>query len=874
MRLLHFDQFDRLLLTDFHGKPIPPYAILSHRWEESEILFEDIAGETYKEKRDGYRKLMFCAQQAAQDQLQYFWIDTCCIKRWDRLERSRAINSMFRWYSKAAKCYVFLSDVPNATDTIQSGSWEASFRASVWFTRGWTLQELIAPASVEFFSCREQRLGDKRSLEQLVHEITKIPLAVLQNHPLDQFSLHERMHWADNRVTTEQEDIVYCLFGLLGVTMQINYGEGKDKAWRRLQTEIEATNSTPSIIPFSRNEQFVGRESQLATLQAYLFSNDHTTTMTRLAIVGLGGTGKSQLALELAYRVREEIKTCSVFWLDASNTDSLERSYESIAQRLNIPGWDDEKVDAKQLVKSHLEKEDTAHCLLIFDNLEDITLRAGGISSAGEVGLTAYLPQSTRCHVVFTTTESSLAEQMASHALIELQELTPDAAKEMLKNYLNKDKKFDSTEEQHARLLLQELSHLPLAIVQAAAYINATAISLEGYQSKLKTHNDYDVNQDSGPSSDKLQRLRAKDPVATTLFISLDEIHRSNALAVDYLLLAACVASKDIPFDLFDDENIRERENAIHLLSKYGLVTRRPEDSALDLHRLVHCALQEWLQQQNQFQEQIDYAIRRLLQIFPEDDYQNMSKWRRLFPHTKYALLYRSPEAEDVEWVGLVSKYAKALYRDGHYNEAEVLFIQVTDSRRRVLGDEHPSTLICVANLSSTYAKQGRWKEVENLDMQVLEMAKRVLGDEHPNTLICISNLASTYLYQKRWKEAEELEQQVIEIRKRVLGDEHPNTLISMSNLAATHSNQQRWKEAENLLVQVAETSKRILGHEHPETLVSMSNLAFILRAQGRHEEAISLIQPCYQLRERVLGAHHPDTKWAFALLNKCRARK
>lgn len=108
----HFDQFGRLLSTDFRGKPIPPYAILSHRWEESEILFEDIASETYKEKKDGYRKLMFCAKQAAQDQLQYFWIDTCCIKRWDRLERSRAINSMFRWYSEAKNVMCFYRMYP------------------------------------------------------------------------------------------------------------------------------------------------------------------------------------------------------------------------------------------------------------------------------------------------------------------------------------------------------------------------------------------------------------------------------------------------------------------------------------------------------------------------------------------------------------------------------------------------------------------------------------------------------------------------------------------------------------------------------------------------------------------------------------------
>lgn len=142
MRLLHFDNFGQITLTDFHGKPIPPYAILSHRWEESEILFEDIGSRNYKAKKDGYRKLMFCAKQAAQDELQYFWIDTCCIDRWNSRERSRAINSMFRWYRDATKCYVFLSDVPDpkAMDMIQRSNWEVSFRASEWvislFPRG------------------------------------------------------------------------------------------------------------------------------------------------------------------------------------------------------------------------------------------------------------------------------------------------------------------------------------------------------------------------------------------------------------------------------------------------------------------------------------------------------------------------------------------------------------------------------------------------------------------------------------------------------------------------------------------------------------------------------------------------------------------
>jgi hypothetical protein len=345
MRLLHRDALDRLILTDFRDKPIPPYAILSHRWSDSEILIEDISNETCKEKEESYQKLRFCAEQAGQDGLQYFWIDTCCIDRWDKNERSRAINSMFQWYRNAARCYVFLSDVSvsSATDASQRSNWEASFRGSDWFGRGWTLQELIAPVSVEFFSCEGRRIGDRTSLDQLIHDRTGIPLAALHNSPLDQFSTTERRRWAEKRTTTEEEDIIYCLLGLLGISMPITYGEGQESARRRLQAELDASGSAPSIIPFLRNESFVGRESQLAELEAKLFSNNQTTTT--LAIVGLGGTGKSQLALEVAHRTRLNNKDCAVFWMDASDMDSLYRSYASVARKLSVPGCDDDQAD-------------------------------------------------------------------------------------------------------------------------------------------------------------------------------------------------------------------------------------------------------------------------------------------------------------------------------------------------------------------------------------------------------------------------------------------------------------------------------------------------------------------------------------------------
>jgi DNA polymerase III delta prime subunit len=698
MRLLHFDRLGKLVLTDFHGKTIPPYAILSHRWTDSEILIEDVLSGTYKEREESYRKLAFCAKQAAQDNLQYFWIDTCCIDRWNKSERSKAINSMFQWYKNATRCYVFLSDVSvsTATEPVQRSDWEASFRASAWFTRGWTLQELMAPASVEFFSCEGHGLGDKASLDQLLHDITGIPLAALRNCPLDQFSTSERRRWAENRVPTEEEDIVYCLLGVLGVSMFTNYREGKESAIRRLQAELEAAGSAPSIIPFSQNESFVGRELQLAEVEARLLSNDQTTST--LAIVGPGGTGKSQLALEVAHRTKQNNKNCSVFWIDASDKDSLYQSYASIAQKLSMLGKDDNLADMKQVVKHCVAELSARHCLLILDNAEDIILWSNGSSAAEAADLAECLPQSKLCSAIFTTTNSDTARTLAPQNVIALQDLTADPALRMVQNHLMTP--LSDAEQHEAKDLLRELSYLPLAVVQAAACMNVTSMTVQEYRAQLDEHKELALGHSTDPSEDNVRTSNVTNPVANTLSVSIDQITRRGACAADYLCLAACVARKDISVDLLEAASAQTREDAIKVLDKYALVTRRPAESALDVHRLVHQALRERLQVQGKLQHWTRRTITQLLRVFPDDDQSNRSKWRRLLPHAQYALLHTPIDDDDEERLDIGWKCARALYSDGRYEEAEELQVQEMQTRKRVLGGEHPSTLETTHNIA------------------------------------------------------------------------------------------------------------------------------------------------------------------------------
>lgn len=244
MRLLRYGEKGELTTAEFDEDRKPPYAILSHRWgpKADEVTFEDVAGNTGNSKT-GYEKIRFCAENTRRDGLEYFWIDTCCINKTNKAEYSHAIKSMFRWYQKAVKCYVYLSDVSinkrKGDERDSEFTWEPAFRVSTWFTRGWTLQELLAPSVVEFFSHEGKLLGSKTSLAQQIHEITGIPKSAIQGERLHKFTVNERLSWMQYRHTTVGEDRAYALLGLFDVHVAPFPGEGASGAFKRLRDEIE-----------------------------------------------------------------------------------------------------------------------------------------------------------------------------------------------------------------------------------------------------------------------------------------------------------------------------------------------------------------------------------------------------------------------------------------------------------------------------------------------------------------------------------------------------------------------------------------------------------------------------------------------------------
>ncbi|KAH7418630.1 hypothetical protein BKA64DRAFT_691164 [Cadophora sp. MPI-SDFR-AT-0126] len=293
----------------------------------------------FREPTSGERKIQFCANQAADDRLEYFWVNTCCIDKKNLVELGAAINSMFRWYQNAARCYVYLSDISKPDNGVDNQrAWEEAFRNSRWFTRGWTLQELITLRLVDFFSSEGRRLGNKLSLESQIYDITGIANKALRGDILSNFTIKERRSWAEHRNTTIEEDEAYCLIGIFDVSMVPNYGERRDQAFRRLEDEIhrlykgidfEQFAVGLNLASFPGATQFVAREQELSKMHDLL--QDHSSRSC-VVLHGLRGMGKTQLAITYARRHKE--KYTAIFWLNANNENSLKLSFRDVTQQV------------------------------------------------------------------------------------------------------------------------------------------------------------------------------------------------------------------------------------------------------------------------------------------------------------------------------------------------------------------------------------------------------------------------------------------------------------------------------------------------------------------------------------------------------------
>ena len=609
------------------------------------------------------------------------------------------------------------------------------------------------------------------------------------------------------------------------------------------------------IIPFGQNEGFVGRDSILQQLSERIPPCARKNDCQWTAIVGLGGVGKTQIALEAAYRLHAQDLTCSIFWAPAVNMTMCEKAYLEIGQRLGVSGIEDDKADVKVLVQNALSQNTASSWLLIVDNIDDLGL----LSSADGHSLRDYLPQSRKGSILFTTRNQEVVTKLDIPArdVLRVTEMSQAEAVKLLGNNLREDQMRNT---ESTKKLADFLACLPLAIKQASMYMSRTGISTAKYLEHCLSSDKTQVKLLSEHFEDRNRYRETANPIATTWLISFDHIAQKHPLAAHYLKFISFLAEKDIPASILPrGEDELEEDEAVGVLAGYAFIRKREGADSYDIHRLVRLATRSWVANANEWGARIRDVMDRLRTVYPDPGHENRDVWMGYMPHVILVLrAYEEPMKEKPD-LALLFRVAKSFHETAKYKEAEQILRQVIELRMKVLGPKHPITLSSRNNLALVLHSQGKHEEAEQIHRQTLELTIEVLGPKHPETLAIMTNLANTLNSQGK-HEAEQMHQQTVELTLEVLGPKHLDTLISMENLALMLVSQLKHEEAEQIYRQTLELSMEVLGPKHPDTLISMNNLALTLNSQGKHKEAEQMHRQTLELTIEVLGPKHLDT--------------
>ncbi|KAF2023428.1 TPR-like protein, partial [Setomelanomma holmii] len=634
---------------------------------------------------------------------------------------------------------------------------------------------------------------------------------------------------------------------------------------------------------------------------------------SRAALVGLGGVSKSQLAIEYAYCTHKQSPETWVFWVHASNAARFEQSYRDIADRVRIAGRRDPQANICKLVHDWL-CDCKQRWLLVLDNVDDarflLDVRSGGGGQATNARgaarpLREYLPHREHGSILITTrNKEATLELVEQRNIVSVKPMDEAQALALFEKKLGGQG--GRGEGGGIAQLAAALEYMPLAVVQAAAYISrsATRCSVAQYLDEFR-RSDCKKTSLLNHEAGQLRRDReANNSIIITWQISFEHLQRNRRSAADLLSLMSFFDRQGIPEALIHDaqgarrgsiasdrteRSLRRRirllfsrtksrpkaqrehkesdgdevefENDVVALRDPCFISVDTDGATFEMHALVQLATRMWLEANGSLEQWKQQFVSNHSAVFPTGEYEIWAVCQALFAHARSAVGQPPKDKSSLaEWASL--RYRAAWYAEGMGNttDAVTLAIESMKARKNVLGQEHKDTLSSMAMVGSAYRLGGRWEDAEKLEVQVMETHKTKLGADHSFTLISMANLALTYWNQGRWEDAEELEVQVMETRKMKPGADHPSTLSSMNNLASTYQSQRRWDAAEELQVQVTEMSKTKLGVDHPNTLTSIANLAATYSNQGRLDDAEKLFIRVIETRKTKLGADHPDT--------------
>ncbi|MBO0790571.1 MAG: tetratricopeptide repeat protein [Ktedonobacteraceae bacterium] len=621
---------------------------------------------------------------------------------------------------------------------------------------------------------------------------------------------------------------------------------------------FEAHVGTASILPLHNlpepNAYFTERTQQLQLLHQQL--SEYLQVVQTQAISGLGGVGKTQLALAYAYRYRAHYH--DILWASAESRETLAGSYGQLAEVLRLP--EREKKDQRAVTRAVIRwLREHRGWLLILDNLEELEL------------VREFVP-GTRQGAVLFTTRLQVTEPLA-HAL-PLESLSEEEGVLFLLRRARRLKRADPVEaaSDRERLLVRQivmlLGGLPLALDQAGAYILETGSSLEEYLAL------YEQRHTALLAWRGRVPVEHPDSVGTTFALAFERVERQSPAAVELLRLCAFLAPDAIPEALIVEgaELLAEPlqsvaidplafNEAIEILRSLSLVQRYVQSKTLSLHRLVQTVLRDTMSEEER-QTWIKRSVRLLKRAFPAGSDVLVERWgwcEQLVPH----VLLNAAQCEEEgvalpEAASLWHRTATYLQTRAQYEQAEPLYQHAVRLREQVLGPEHPEVAKPLNGLAILYETQGRHVEAERLYQRALHIWEQASGPEHPELAYPLNGLAIVYIEQDRFAEAEPLLQRVLDMREQELGPEHPEVAYPLNNLAETYRRRNRFAEAEPLYQRALHIREQTLGSEHPETGYPIYNLAEIYREQGQYKQAESWYRRALRIWEQVLGIEHP----------------
>jgi tetratricopeptide (TPR) repeat protein len=576
---------------------------------------------------------------------------------------------------------------------------------------------------------------------------------------------------------------------------------------------------------------FEGRDGALRVLGRALGARGGAVVTQ--AVFGLGGVGKSELALQYASARRSNYSL--VWWITAADAGQVEAGLAALAGRLcPLVAVAGTTSDAAGWAAGWLQAHDG--WLLILDNVDD------------PADVEPLLGQCGGGHVLVTSRRDADWGRLADP--VQLDVLAPDAATQVL---ILRTGRHDAANAEAAAQVASELGFLPLALEQAAAYIIQQRISPAAYLDSLRRN----------PARMHAAGTSTRQTIARLWDLHTGAIRDESPAAARLLGVIACYAPDAIPRAMLGGDAPREdTDEALGLLASYSMITLTT--ATVSIHRLLQAVI---LTRPDVIGEAArglrDTALAWLNAAIPGDPDTNMAGWpllRTLVTHAE-ALGSHFPYGEQPEALGWIqNEMALFLKAQGEYIQALQLRQSALTIYEKALGPDHPHTAIRLSNLAATYRDLGRHGDALPLQQRALGISETALGPDHPDTGIRLGNLAVTYRDLGRPAEALPLEERALGISETALGPDHPSTAIRLSNLAATYRDLGRHGDALPLQQRALAITETALGPDHPSTAIRLGNLAITYRDLGRHGDALPLEQRALAITETALGPDHPDT--------------